>query len=326
MIRRFLTLTLAVSLFAVPSTLASIEGAWTAIHQEDKADSIHLNIARERNQMGLTLRLSRLPGLSSTDVQSDVATPVQFQLRSDAGTITFDGTFRNGKGSGHFLFGSNPGFVRELRALGVGLDGQKGRTRTEEEALFPLAIHDVSIAFIRSMQAEGYRTTLDKYVAMRIFSVTPEFIREMRSLGFTTLSADDLIGSRIHKVTPEFVREIRAAGWDLSLSELQSSSMHGATPAFAEQMRAAGYPNLRHSDLVSFRIHRVTPAFVRELAELGYRDLPASKLLSMKIHRVTPQYIRELRDLGYSNVPVDKLISMRIHKIDPALVRKLQDQ
>ncbi|HEX7707509.1 MAG TPA: hypothetical protein VF701_13725 [Thermoanaerobaculia bacterium] len=326
MIRRFLTLTLAVSLLAAPSALASIEGAWTAVQQQDKVDSIHLNIARARNQMGITMQLSRLPGLSAADVHSTVAKPVEFQLRSDAGIVTFDGTFRNGKGSGHFVFDSNPGFVRELRALGVSLDDQKGRTRTEEEALFPLAIHDVSVAFIRSMQAEGYRTTLDKYVAMRIFRVTPEFIREMRSLGFTTLSADDLVASRIHKVTPEFVREMRAAGWDLTLSELQSSSIHGATPAFAEQMRGAGYPGLRHSDLVAFRIHRVTPDFIRELAELGYRDLPASKLLSMKIHRVTPQYIRELRDLGYSNVPVDKLVSMRIHKIDPKLVRKLQDQ
>jgi len=41
---------------------------------------------------------------------------------------------------------------------------------------------DVSTAFIRSMQADGYNVTLDKYLAMRLFGIDVDFVRTMNSL------------------------------------------------------------------------------------------------------------------------------------------------
>jgi hypothetical protein len=325
--KRIATLTLLVCLLA--TSAFALEGSWTASLDEKHPDRVYLSLHQARNHnMGTTFTLASFSGLSTAQINAATMTPVQFAMRREAGTITFEGTFRNGNGAGQFTFAPDRSYIDKIRALGLEFDLEKprrrARERTDEEDLFTLALHDVSTAFIKSMIAEGYRVSLEKYLTMRIFNITPEYIREMRSLGFNNIDAEELVATKIHKVTPQFVREMRAAGWDLSLEELQSSAIHGATPAFAEEMRKLGYGNLSHDDLVSFRIHRVTAEFIESLRKLGYRNVSADDLVSMRIHRVTPEFIRELEAVGYTNVPVDKLVSMRIHKIDAQYLKKMR--
>lgn len=328
--KRIATLTLAVCLFAAAAFAADNEGAWTAVRDEKRPDRIHLNITRRpTHNMGMSMTLSSFTGLSSTHIDAAATTPVRFERRAEAGNLTFEGTFRNGKGAGQFVFSPNPAFFDSVRALGVDTEPRPGKRnrkpRDRDERLFALAVHDVSTSYIRTMIAEGYHVSLDEYLELRIFDVTPEYIREMRSLGFKEIASEELVASKIHRVTPQFVREMRAAGWDLSLRELQSSAIHGATPKFAEEMRKLGYGNLSHADLVSFRIHRVNAEFIEELRKVGYDGLTADQLVSMKIHRVTPEFIRELEAAGYTKIPVEKLVSMRIHGIDAKIVKGLRD-
>jgi hypothetical protein len=323
--KRLATLTLALSLFGALSATAAIDGAWTASLDEKRPDRMYMSIIRGRmHQNGSTFSVASFSGLTKAQIGAATMTPVNFDMRREAGNITFEGTFRNGKGAGQFTFAPNRGYIDAVRSLGIAftLDREK---KDEEDWLFTLALHDVSTAFIKTMIAEGYRVSLESYLSMRIFDITPEYIREMRSLGFRNITHDELVASRIHRVTPAYVREMRAAGWDLSLDELQSSRIHGATPAFAEEMRKLGYGHLDHDDLVSFRIHRVTAEFITDLRKLGYDKLTADQLVSMRIHRVTPEFIHELEEAGYAKVPVEKLISMRIHGIDAKFVRKMAE-
>ncbi|MDP9194788.1 MAG: hypothetical protein M3P06_24100 [Acidobacteriota bacterium] len=328
--KRILTLTLAVSLLALPlfttSAFAEIDGAWTASVDDKRPDRLYVNITRgKHHNNGSTMRISDFSLLTRAQIDAATMTPVRFEMRREAGTSVFEGTFRKGKGAGQFTFTANRGYIEAVRALGVPFDLNGKRKRknwTEEEELFTLAVHDVSTAFIKSMQSVGFKVSLEKYLEMRIFDITPEYVREMRSLGFAKIDSDELVASKIHKVTPDYVRRMRAAGWDLSLDELQSSSIHGATPEFAAEMRKLGY-KLDFDDLVSFRIHKVTAAFINELAQLGYKNIDAEDLVSMRIHRVTPQFIREVQAAGYKNVPVDKLVNMRIHKIDAEYLKKM---
>jgi hypothetical protein len=325
--KRILPLTLAVSLLTAVPAFATLDGAWTASADAKRADRFHMQVTRDRNHnMGMTMRIAEFSNLTAAQMNATTMTPVQFELRREAGNTSFEGSFRNGKGAGQFTFAGNRAYLDTLRSLGVedDLRGRK-KNRDEEETLFTLAIHDVSTAFIRSMRAEGFNVSLEKYLSMRIFDITPEYIREMRELGFRDMDVDELVGTRIHKVTPAYVRKMRAAGWNLSLDELQSTAIHGATPEFAEEMRKLGYADLDIDDLVSFRIHKVTPAFITELRELGYTNVKADDLVSMRIHRVTPEFIRELAAAGYKNVPVRKLVEMRIHRIDAKMLKAMSD-
>lgn len=310
---------------AVPAL--ALEGAWTASRDKEDGDRIYVQMTRGRtHNMGTTLPLRAFTGLSEDALQSATATPVRFELRREAGDTTFEGTFRGGQGAGQFSFVPHPGFLESVRALGI--DGGRprhGKDWSDEEQLFGLALCDVTVGYIKSMIAEGYRLSLEDYQSMRIFDVTPEYIREMRDLGFQNVSHGELVATRIHGVTPSYIRQMRKLGWDLSLDDYEANRIHGLTPAFAEQMRELGFRDLSRDDLLGFRIHGVTPEFVREMRELGFRDLSADDVLSFRIHGVTREFIRELRELGYDDLSAQDLISARIHGVTPAFIREVEE-
>jgi hypothetical protein len=319
--KRTSLLTLVVCLLA-GNALAAIDGAWTSSLDERNNARIYMNLTVGRHSnMGTTMQVADFTGLTAAQIAASAMTPVRFELRREAGTVSFEGTYRNGKGAGQFTFAPRPEWLAEVRAMGV--DTRLDRDDTEEEHLFAMALHGVTTAFIKSMRAEGYDVGLEKYLEMRIFDITADYIREMRSLGFNKLDADDLVATKIHGVTPGYVREMRAAGWNLSLDELQASRIHGATPQFAADMKKEGY-DLEFDDLVSFRIHGVTRAFIRELRQLGYDDVDAEDLVAMRIHGVTAEFIREIEAAGYKKVPVEKLVEMKIHNITPEYLRRMR--
>lgn len=182
--KKMLALAAVLLLGGAGSLYAEIHGSWTASTETAKAGRIHLNIARGNWQhYGDTMKLADFRGLSDAQIHASMQTSVQFQLAREAGTLQFEGVFKNGDGAGQFTFQSNPAFPNAVRALGVAFELKRHReNQSEESDLFSLAMSDVSTSFIRSMQAEGYNVTLDKYLSMRMFGIDLNFVRTMNSL------------------------------------------------------------------------------------------------------------------------------------------------
>jgi len=63
--------------------------------------------------------MSQLVGLSAADMGGSGAT-VHFKIVRSAGTLTCEGWFDEGKGSGHFTYQPNPDFVAELAKRSIG--------------------------------------------------------------------------------------------------------------------------------------------------------------------------------------------------------------
>lgn len=305
-----------VSLAAILLTLtlgtavsAELHGDWSAELSRSHPETLYLSIEfGAHDQHGSDFELSEFRGLSRADLESKTSVPVRFELSREAGTLSFDGTFRNGKGIGELTFEPNDDYAARLRALGVTLVSKHGDA---DRDLLELALFDVSTDFIRSMQKLGYDESLEKYIAFRIFRVDPAYVREMKAVGFGDLSADKLIETRIHGATPEYIREARAAGQDLSLDEYIQARIFRITPEYADQLARAGYPNLDRDMLLQFRIQNVTPEFIRELGEVGYSKVPAEQLVQLRIFGVTPAYIRRM-NRGGGHVAVDDLIQRKI--------------
>jgi hypothetical protein len=314
---------LAIGLLAGRAQASSLPGSWTASVSSRDAGVLNVSLRTHKNENGGNrFERSDFTGLTAEQVRSTTQVPVHFELRHEAGTITFDGLFRSGEGAGTFTFDPNEDFPAQLKKLGVAFDPKDMDTDNE---LLTLTSFDVSTAFIRSMRDIGYDVPLEKYVEFRIFGVNPAYVREMRSVGFGNLSADKLVETKIHGATPDYIRDMRAKGEDLSLDKYIESRIFEITPEFTAEMARAGYPNLSRDLLVQCKIQGVTPEFIQELKKLGYTHLSASKLVEMRIHGVTPEFIRQLSAAGYSNVPVDKMIQMRIFDIKPEMVRALDD-
>ena len=308
------------TLICAAAFAADIRGAWTAEVQDGSSMQMNLSTRGGHNRFGETMAAADFAGLTDSSLRAASQTPVAFQLAREAGTVAFEGTFKDGFGAGQFTFTPSQTYVATLRSLGATFE----ESDHDDSSLLTMAMLDVSTPFIRSMQAEGYRVSAERYLSMRIFRVTPELVRELRSLGYDKIDADDLVATRIHKVTPDYIRAMRAAGYpSLSLENLIASRIHKATPEFLNEMKSLGYANIDFDDLIAFRIHRVTADFIRDLRDLGYTNVSSDDLVAMRIHGVTPQFIRELKDAGYEHIPIEKLIDMRIHGVDANFVKKM---
>lgn len=314
--RNLVTTVLIAGLWA--GAAEAVEGTWKGRAVEGRSREVYLGLTYARtSNMGTNYDLRALTGLDTGAINATSSTPVTFSLQREAGRVVFEGSFREGKGSGVFTFEPDRGYFDRIRALGVDTSRRKysGGPRSTDEDLLFLALNDVSTDYIRGMIAEGYELTLGEYQNMRIFAVTPDYIREMRSI-FGTLSSEELVNTRIHGVTPDYVREMRAAGWDLSLREYQNARIFDVTPEFREEMSRLGY-RLSLRKLTDFRIHGVTPEWIAELKSLGYDRLSAEDLVSTRIFQVTPEFIKSVEDAGYRNLPMRELISMRVHGVSP---------
>ena len=212
------------------------------------------------------------PVVSSIVHESPLASPIlptaQVALVRIAG---------NGKGTGE---GAGYG-------AGYGSGGYSGNA--EQAAAGDASAHKAD--YIDAMRSAGYDVDIDKYVAMKVQGITPEYAQAMAKVGFGKPSADDLIAMKVQGVTPEYVSDLRAAG-------MQPSSI---------------------GDLVSYRIFKVTPEFLTAMKAAGFDSIPPQKLVALRVQNVTPEYARTVKQ-QYPNVTIDELIQLRIFHIDDAFI------
>src|SRR5205823_885829 len=71
--------------------------------------------------MGESFPLDEFGGLPRND-EHFTASNVKFDLHREAGTLAFDGAFRDGRGAGLFTFNPRAEYVAEMKALGYNDD------------------------------------------------------------------------------------------------------------------------------------------------------------------------------------------------------------
>ena len=174
-----------------------------------------------------------------------------------------------------------------------------------------------SPAFVTSMGTLGYRSlSADNLMRLAVTDVTAGYVRGLADAGYRSLELDSLVRMRIHRVTPEMIRDLGSLGYRGLLSDdLVRMRIHGATPEFVRAMQAAGYSGLSVEDLVRFRIHKVTPEFIKAMADLGYRPVDREQIVRFRIHKVTPEFVQALAARGYRNVDGEDLVKMKIHNV-----------
>jgi hypothetical protein len=100
------------------------------------------------------------------------------------------------------------------------------------------------------------------------FVPSPDFVNNMKALGYRKLASDQIFHLAISNVGTAFVKELQALGYNkLSIDQLLQMVIHGVTPAFVKEMAELGYKNLAFDQLVQLRIHGVDADYVRELNE-----------------------------------------------------------
>jgi beta-lactamase regulating signal transducer with metallopeptidase domain len=299
---------------AIGSAQTQLPGTWE-IRPTTVEGTVHLRLTEGRSSSGTNVPIARLEGLTGVRL-TDAGGPVQFRLRRDAGTFTFEGVVRKGVGAGTFSFAPDPNFPAEL--------AKRGFARPTAIEQYQLARHDVGYAFVDALNRQGYaKPQTAELVRAGQHGVQLIYLQEMGALGYRLGSLAPLIQLRDHGVTPEYVRELAALGYKgLPADEVRRVRDHGVTPEYVRAMRDAGYGSLPMEQLVNARDHGVTEEYIRALADAGHRKLPLDQIIGARDHGVSSEYARDMRQLGYG-VPIDELIRARDHGVTAEFVREM---
>jgi hypothetical protein len=87
------------------------------------------------------------------------------------------------------IFHVDAGYINDLKALGY--------PAPDAGKLVGLRVQHVEPEEVKQIRAMGYEPTLDELVQMRIFKVTPDFIRRMQARGLKNLTISKLVQIRI---------------------------------------------------------------------------------------------------------------------------------
>lgn len=253
----------------------SFSGTWTSRVSTKSPEKIHLSMKRDtekgKNTNGSDFTLSEL-GLTADQAHNGKA---DFRLSREAGTIDFDGTFTDGKGSGTFRFNASQQYIEAMRA--------RGFTFKDDEILAAVFLN-VTIAAADDLKSSNFGPldTHDLFKAV-IFKITPQFMAEMKATGYPDLSMEDLVKARIFKIDAQYLTEV-------------------------QQM---GYKTADFEELVKFRIFKVTPQFLSDVRDAGFASISAEDIVQLRIFNIDAAYIRNAK-ASDPNVTVRQLINMKI--------------
>jgi hypothetical protein len=111
------------------------------------------------------------------------------------------------------LFHIETAWVASLQSAGV--------ADLDSNNILALRIFRVDAAYVHDMDALGYpRLPASQLIAFKVQGVNPDEVRQYRALGYQP-DAGQLIQMRIFKVTPDFIRRMQGRGLgDLTISKL----------------------------------------------------------------------------------------------------------
>jgi beta-lactamase regulating signal transducer with metallopeptidase domain len=180
--------------------------------------------------------------------------------------------------------------------------------------------------YIDRMRAAGYNVDLDKYVAMKVQDITPEYAQQMTKATGERPSADDLIALKVQDVTPEYMSRMRAAGYSGDLHKFIAMKVHDVTPEYADQMAKVGFGKPGVDELIALKVQGVTPEYAAKLHADGVEASSFHDLISYRIFNVTPEFVSGMKEAGFSSIPPKKLLELRVQGVTPEFAKATKAQ
>jgi hypothetical protein len=90
------------------------------------------------------------------------------------------------------IFNIDPDYIRSITSMGYEMP--------DADKLIALKVQGVNAEEVRQIRTLGYQPTLDELIQIRIFKITPDFIRRMQERGLKNLTIAKLVQIRIFKL------------------------------------------------------------------------------------------------------------------------------
>jgi len=177
--------------------------------------------------------------------------------------------------------------------------------------------------YIDAMRAAGYKVDLDKYIAMKVQGITPEYAAAMAKEFGHNIPADQLIAMKVQAVTPEYMSQMRAAGYDADLDKYIAMKVQAITPEYAAEMAKQFGQKIPVDQLIAMKVQDLTPDYMAKMRVAGY-DADLDKYIAMKVQAITPEYAAEMAKAGFGKPSVDQLIALKVQGVTPDYADKLR--
>jgi hypothetical protein len=282
-----------------PRYFDAVEGTWEATF---RPSLLHLSMRVDRavgaSNYGRTYAIDEL-----TDFRREKRA-IGFELRRNAGIFRFDGAAADLRATGTFEFIPNPSYKRAAAKLGL-----KKMNRHHQ---LTYALHDVTIDELKFMQST-VNGKLNNADLVRMFDrgATPEYVRDLASVGLSKLSAETLLRARQHGVNADFVRAMRAAGLPVSLDDFIKARAAGITSEYVRDLKTVGLTNLTLNEVMALREHDVTAEYAASVYEIGYSMCDVTDLVRLRDHGITASYIKKANKQAGEQLSVSELLRYR---------------
>jgi beta-lactamase regulating signal transducer with metallopeptidase domain len=170
-------------------------------------------------------------------------------------------------------------------------------------------------SYIEGLQAAGLKNIdVDQLIALKVQGVTPEYIRDIHSVGLTP-KIDEIIAMKVQGVTPEYVRQVHQSWPGTKIDEIIAMKVQGVRPSDAAGYQSVGLEKLNVGQLIAFRVQGVTPDYVRSLKAAGLADLTADNVIAAKVQGITPEFVQSVRAHGFTKLSLSQLIGLKIANV-----------
>lgn len=180
--------------------------------------------------------------------------------------------------------------------------------------------------YIDQMRAAGYDVDLDKYVAMKVQGITPEYAASMSKVFGEKLSADRLIALKVQDVSPAYVSKMRAAGYDADASKFIAMKVQGVSPEYADAMSKLGFGKPTVNQLIALRVQGVSPDDAARLHAGGVEAASFNDLIEYHIFNVSPEFVDGMKAAGFPDIPAKKLVNLRVQNVTPEFAKSVKAQ
>jgi hypothetical protein len=284
-----------------PRYFDAVEGTWDGQFRPSVV-FLHMKVEREKEKnftsYGRAYALGELVGLRREKKT------VGFELRRNAGTFRFDGAATDLKASGTFEFIPSPAFKKQLDKMGY-------RKLTRHNQL-TFALHDVTASELRFLQrAIKGRTTTSDMVRLVERGATPEYIRDLISVGYLQLTTDMILRTRDAGVNADYIRALRAAGLRLTLDQFIAARRQGLAAEYVTDLKEVGITNLTVAEYLNLKEHDVTAAYASSIYEAGYGSCDLDDLVRLRDHGITATFIKKANKQAGEALTVAELLRVR---------------
>jgi bla regulator protein blaR1 len=137
------------------------------------------------------------------------------------------------------------------------------------------------------------------------------FIEGLISVGYDSLSVDEIILLKDHGVNAEFIKQIQSAGYSHpDVDDLIRLKDHGVDADSIRKIQSLGYEQVSLSEYIRMKDHGIDAGFVKAVKDAGYLATP-THLIQMRDRGIDAEFIQKAKAKGFANLSINELI--RLH-------------